>query len=78
MTNYSQNNQEHLDSIRLKFGQRLQESLDCFQKNLEFVKEKLEEKKHEDEQKTIDKFEKWVKIIFLINFLSLIKYSTFS
>lgn len=60
MTNYSQNNQEHLDSIKLKFGQRLQESLDCFQKNLEYVKEKLEEKKHEDEQKTIEKFEKWV------------------
>jgi hypothetical protein len=59
--NYTQNNHEHLEAIRLKFGQRLQDSLDCFQKNLELVKEKLEEKKNDDEQKTIDKFEKWVK-----------------
>lgn len=57
--NYTQNNHEHLEAIRLKFGQRLQDSLDCFQKNLEMVKEKLEEKKSDDEQKTIDKFEKW-------------------
>ena len=42
--NYTQNNQEHLDSIRLKFGTRLQESLDCFQQNLMLVKEKLQEK----------------------------------
>ena len=59
--NYTQNNQEHLDSIRLKFGTRVQESLDCFQKNLELVKEKLKEKANDDQQKTIDKFEKWVK-----------------
>lgn len=59
--NYTQNNQEHLDSIRLKFGTRLQESLDCFQQNLHLVKEKLQEKANDDEQKTIDKFEKWVK-----------------
>ena len=77
MTNYSQNNQEHLDSIKLKFGQRLQDSLDCFQKNLEYVKEKLEEKKHEDEQKTIEKFEKWV-LSILINFYLHNKNSTFS
>lgn len=60
MTNYSQNNQEHLEAIRLKFGQRLQDSMDCFYKNLEMVKEKMEEKKNDDEKKTIDKFEKWV------------------
>jgi hypothetical protein len=77
VTNYSQNNQEHLDSIKLKFGQRLQDSLDCFQKNLEYVKEKLEEKKHEDEQKTIEKFEKWV-LSILINFYLHNKNSTFS
>ena len=61
VTLYNQNNQEHLNSIRLKFGQRLQDSLDCYHKNLELVKEKLAEKKNEDEQKTIDKLEKWVK-----------------
>lgn len=61
MNNYSQNNKDHLQSIRLKFGQRISESLDCFKKNLDMVKEKMEEKKENNEQKTIDRFEKWVR-----------------
>ena len=61
MNNYSQNNREHLENIRLKFGQRISDSLDCFRKNLDLVKEKLDEKKENNEQKTIEKFEKWVK-----------------
>lgn len=64
MYNYSQNNQEHLKAIELKFNQRIADSIENFHKNLEFVKEKAEEKKSEDEQKTIDKFEKWVKNIY--------------
>jgi len=61
VNNYSQNNREHLENIRLKFGQRISDSLDCFRKNLDLVKEKLDEKKENNEQKTIEKFEKWVK-----------------
>lgn len=71
--NWTHNNHEHLDGIRLKFGTRVQESLDCFQKNLELVKEKLHEKANDNEQKTVDKFEKWVK--YLKNFNGIISPS---
>ncbi len=63
MNNYSQNNKDHLDSIRLKFGQRISDSLDSFRRNLDIVKEKMEEKQGNNEQKMVEKFEKWVKNI---------------
>ena len=63
MNNYSQYNKDHLDSIRLKFGQRISDSLDSFRRNLDIVKEKMEEKQGNNEQKMVEKFEKWVKNI---------------
>jgi hypothetical protein len=63
VNNYSQNNKDHLDSIRLKFGQRISDSLDSFRRNLDIVKEKMEEKQGNNEQKMVEKFEKWVKNI---------------
>ncbi len=58
---YSQNNQDHLNNLKQRFSHRISESVDNFNTNYRIVKEKMEQKIKDDEQKMIDKFEKWVK-----------------
>ena len=69
MSIYSHNNHEHLNDLKERFSQRISESLDNFHINLKAVKERMDQKTLEDEQKTIDKFEKWV--IFINFFLNI-------
>jgi len=57
---YSQNNQDHLNNLKQRFSQRISESVENFNINMKSVKEKMDQKIKDDEQKMIDKFEKWV------------------
>jgi len=57
---YSQNNKENGESLKQRVSQRISESLENFHFNLQSVKEKMDQKIKDDEQKMIDKFEKWV------------------
>ena len=57
---YSQNNKEHVENLQQRFADRISESLENFHSNLKSVKERIDQKMRDDEQKMIDKFEKWV------------------
>lgn len=60
VSSYRQNNQEQLENIQQKFAIRISESLENFYSNLKLVKERTDQKLKDDEQKMVDKFEKWV------------------
>jgi len=68
---YNQNSLEHLENLKQKYSQRINDALEVFQTNLKAVKERINQKIKEDEQKTIDKFEKWVMIKY-IKFIDII------
>lgn len=71
MSLYNQNSLEHLENLKQKYSQRINDALEVFQTNLKAVKERINQKIKEDEQKTIDKFEKWVMIKY-IKFIDII------
>lgn len=60
VSSYQLNNEDYKNSIKEKFSHRISESLENFYSNLKLVRERFDQKVKEDEQKTIDKFEKWV------------------
>lgn len=60
MSLFSQNNQDHISSLKKKYAQRLSDSVENFHVNMTSVKGRIDQKIKDDEQKMVDKFEKWV------------------